>query len=580
MRGKRSNSTVAHGAEAFCFACLLWAPFAGLVVLAVALAAPSPVEAGRTPPGHRMKGACKSEGALRVDVLKGPRWNGWGVDTSQSRFQPKEAAQLAAKDVPRLKLKWAFGFPDEVRSIAQPSVVGGRVFIGSQSGEVYSLDARSGCIAWRFHAESWVRSAVVIGPAKNGLAAYFGDGHANVYAVDASTGVQLWKTRVDDHKFAQITGSPTLAGTTLYAPVSSTEESAAADAGYPCCTFRGSVVALDTASGKPLWKGLTIPETATVRSRGERPVKQFGPSGAAIWSSPTFDAAKNAIYATTGDNYSEPATATSDAILAFEASSGAMLWSRQTTSGDTFNVACQMPVAMDNCPKRIGPDQDFGSSAILVELAGGRRALVAGQKSGVVTAVDPDRGGEILWQKRIGAGGSLGGVQWGMASDGAKIYAAVSDAKFGFAPCGAPGSQPASFNPLICNVMDNKVGGGLHALKIETGEEIWQTAPPGCGGAIGCSPAQSAAVTAIPGVVFSGGLDGHMRAYDARRGRIVWDFDTKRKFRTVNGVPSHGGSIDGPGPVVVGGEVFVTSGSAFLGTIAGNVLLAFTVGGR
>ena len=238
------------------------------------------------------------------------------------------------------------------------------------------------------------------------------------------------------------------------------------------------------------------------------------------------------------------------------------------------------PTARANCPESRGPDFDFGSSAILVELPDGKRALIGGQKSGVVTAIDPDRRGEIIWQKREGGGGSLGGVQRGSATDGTKIYVAVSDAKVGVVAAGTPGAQSWAVNPNFAFLLDSKAGGGLHALKIDTGEEVWQRPHPGCNDAPGCSPAQSAAVSAIPGIVLSAGLDGHIRAYSADDGRIVWDEDTNSEYRTVNGVAARGGSIDGAGAVVVGGVVYVSSGSRFYGTMPGNVLLAYSVEGR
>jgi polyvinyl alcohol dehydrogenase (cytochrome) len=485
-------------------------------------------------------------------------------------------ARLSASDVTRLKLKWAFGFPGATRSVAQPTVVGGRVFIGSQNGSVYSIDAKSGCGQWEYRAGKPVRSAVVIGPHGDSWAAYFGDAGANVHAIDAQTGKTLWKTKVDDHPTAVITGSPTLVGTTLLVPVSSFEEVTGANPSYSCCSFRGSLVALDASTGKILWKTFTIAEEAKPGPTNSAGVQQMGPSGAAIWSAPTFDAVGQRVYATTGDNYSDPPSGTSDAIIAFNVGAGDLAWIRQITSGDAFTIACPAGV---NCPKSNGPDFDFGSSAVLASLPDGKRLLVAGQKSGVVTAVDPDRGGEIVWQKRVGAGSAMGSVQWGVAADDSNVYVAVSDPKLRPVAPGTPGGQTLVFDPSVTLLIDSQAGGGLSALRLETGEEVWRTPHPGCGEVPGCSPAQSAAVTAIPGLVFSGGLDGHLRAYVADNGKIAWDIDTKGDYQTVNGVAAEGGSIDGGGAVVVDGMVYVGSGSGFVGTIPGNVLLAYSVDG-
>ena len=395
-------------------------------------------------------GACPSNSAVAfADPMSEPHWNGWGVDTAQHRFQPAGMARLDPSNVARLKVKWAFGFPDASRAVAQPTVFGGRVFVGSQDGKVYSLDAKSGCTYWEFGAGKGVRSAVVIGPRGAGWAAYFGDQGANVHSVDALTGKTLWRTKADDHPTAVITGSPTLVGATLFVPISSYEEATAANKTVSCCSFRGSLVALDASSGKVLWKTFTIAEPVKPGATNAAGVQQMGPSGAGIWSAPTFDAVSQQVYATTGDNYSDPPTETSDAILALDARSGELSWSRQTTSGDAFNVACKSP-EKENCPKANGPDFDFGSSAVLADLPNGKRILVAGQKSGVVTAIDPDQGGAIVWQKRVGDGGALGGVEWGIAADRGNVYVAVSDVKLAVVALSAPGAQPNIFNPKEC----------------------------------------------------------------------------------------------------------------------------------
>jgi polyvinyl alcohol dehydrogenase (cytochrome) len=550
-------------------------------VLACALCAASAVsawaqEVASVPPNGE---ECPTSGAPLVDALSKPHWNGWGVDASQHRFQPSEMAQLAAEDVPRLKLKWAFGFPGAIIALAPPTIVAGRLFVGSQGGIVYSLDADSGCKYWEFYAAAPVRSAIVIGQHAGGWAIYFGDLSAKVYAVDMMTGKQLWRTRIEEHPSGRVTGSPALVGATLVVPVSSNEEAIGANPSYPCCSFHGSVVALEAMTGRVQWKSYTIVQEAKPTVRNSIGLQMMGPSGAAVWSAPTFDTATRTLYVTTGDNYSDPPTDTSDAILAFNADTGELVWSRQMTTGDAYNIAC-VRTARANCPQSNGPDYDFGASAVLTVLPGGKRALIGAQKSGVVTAVDPDHRGEIIWQKRVGRGGRLGGVQWGVAADESKVYVAVSDVRLDVVPRDVPGARISPLNPTIALLLDNKVGGGLHALNLETGDEMWRTPHPGCNDVPGCSPAQSAAVTVIPGIVFSGGLDSHLRAYSAEDGHIVWDVDTNLEYRTVNGAAAHGGSIDGPGAVVVGGTLYVSSGYSIFGGLPGNVLLAYSVDGR
>jgi polyvinyl alcohol dehydrogenase (cytochrome) len=521
---------------------------------------------------------CAAGGAAFSPRADEPHWNGWGVDPAQSRFQPARMARLSVEDVPKLKLKWAFGYAGANQAYAQPAVVGGRLFVGSVARKVYSLDAQSGCIYWIIDTEFAVRTAISVGANGKGWAAYFGDQHGNVYAADAVTGKLLWKTGLDAHPDVHVTGAPTLVGGRLYVGTSSLEEVSGADPKDECCKFRGSVSSLDAATGKVIWKSYTIPAEPKPVRKNAQGVQLWGPSGAGIWSSPTADLKKHMVYVTTGDNYSDPATDTSDAFMAFDLGTGKLAWSSQAVKGDAYNIDCDIPGEKQmNCPQAKGPDFDFGSSAILVDLLHGRRALIAGAKSGIVYAVDPDAQGKPLWQKRVGRGGSLGGVQWGSAADAKNLYVAVSDVQRRAAPPGSAAGRDSVFG--VPYELDPKVGGGLFALKVESGETAWQTPHPGCEKP-GCSPAQSAAVSAIPGVVFSGGVDGHLRAYSAKDGRIIWDVDTEREYKTVNGVKASGGSLDESGAVIVGGTLFVNSGYFFQGSAPGNVLLAFTVDGK
>lgn len=497
----------------------------------------------------------------------GAPWNGWGVTLSNTRFQSGSGAGFTASEVPRLKLKWAFGFPGDLSANAAPVIAGGRVFVGSDSGTIYSLSAATGCIHWYFQAPSTVRAAMTIGRAGSTYTAFAGDRAGNVYALDAGTGALLWKTKVDRFPLARVTGSPAFYNGRLYVPVASGEEGAGSAINDECCKFRGSVVALDAATGQQIWKTYTIAEEPHPTKKNKAGTQLYGPSGAPIWSSPTIDTKNNRIYVTTGDNYSDPPTRTSDAFLALDLATGKLLWSRQMTSNDAYVVACRMP-DKTNCPDANGPDVDFSSSPILVNLPNGKRALVAGQKSGVVHAVDPDQQGEVLWQARIGEGGSLGGIQWGSAADASNVYVALADVgrvKLWY-------SQNTDVDP--------KHGGGMFALRLSDGKRVWYTPPPGCGDRKRCSPAQSAAVSAIPGVAFSGSVDGHLRAYSTTDGSILWDYDTEGAHGTVNGVSARGGSMDGPGPAIGGGLLVVESGYATNGGMPGNVLLAFSVDGK
>jgi polyvinyl alcohol dehydrogenase (cytochrome) len=520
---------------------------------------------GHEPPATIPQAAFCKDNPTWNDPLSGPHWTGWGADLTNRRFQPAAQAGIPAQDVHRLRLKWAFGFPGDIQAYAQPAAAGGRIFVGSAGRRVYSLNSSTGCIYWTLETEAPVRTAISLDARPWGYVLYFGDIHANVYAADAATGKLLWKVRVDEHSEARITGAPSLSGNRLFVPVSSSEEVSAADPLYECCRFRGSVLALDTTSGATIWRTYTIAGAAQPTRRNKAGTQLWGPSGAAVWSAPTLDLTRHILYAATGDSYSDPPAATADAILALDIESGKILWTRQMTPGDAFNLACPSP-EKTNCPEANGPDFDFGSSPILIELPLGRRMLIAGQKSAIVYALDPDRGGELLWQARVGRGGTLGGIQWGPAADSENVYAAVSDITRKLGPAGL------ELNPAT--------GGGISAVRLRNGEVMWRAAPPGCGDRQPCSPAQSAAVTVIPGVVFSGSSDGHLRAYSASTGRIVWDYDAVRQYSAVNGVAARGGSFDGPGPVIAGGMLFVNSGYGAMGGIPGNVLLAFSVDGK
>jgi polyvinyl alcohol dehydrogenase (cytochrome) len=389
----------------------------------------------------------------------GVSWNGWGVDLQNTRFQPSADARLTAEQVQRLKLKWAFGYPGLFAAYSQPAVKVGRVFVGGPLGQVYALDARTGCTYWVFQALGGVRGAVTIGP---GETAYFGDTRAYVYAVDSKSGNLIWKQQVDDHPLARVTSSVKLYDGRLYLGISSREEWLSASLEYECCTFRGSVVALDAKTGKILWKTHMISAPPKPIRKNSFETQLYGPSGAGVWGSPTIDEKLKVLYVGTGDNYTEPPTELSDSIVALNLQNGTVVWSRQITLGDAFNGGC-LQEDKSSCPKKPGPDFDFGASTIFRTLPSGRRILIAGQKSGTVYALDPDNKGEILWQTKVGGGGVLGGVQWGMASDTDRVFAAVSDIGLN---AGADGFEP---NP--------KAGGGLHAVALADGKKLWDVLP-------------------------------------------------------------------------------------------------------
>jgi polyvinyl alcohol dehydrogenase (cytochrome) len=509
-------------------------------------------------------------------ALGSVQWNGWGRSLDNTRYQPEPA--IRASDVSKLALKWAYGFPSGTE-FGQPTVVDDRVFVTSSSGRLYSLDSKSGCTYWTYDSAAGSRTAVSIGELarakvatlprltrrlkrtlahldviKAPSAAFFGDDTGTVYAVDAQKGTLLWKTQVDAHPLARIVGTPTLYEDHLYVAVSSTEESAAANPSYSCCTFRGSVVALDIAGGRTLWKSYTVLEEPQPTRKTTAGIQEFGPAGAGISSAPTIDVKRSVLYVATGGSPTGVEQSLTDAVVAFDLASGKLRWVKQLVQPDAGTAGA-----------------GFTSSPVLRTLATGNQVLLAGQKSGVVYGLDPDHGGDILWQTKIGdvpggtavggvgpvvasaaVAGADGGVAWGSAADHRNLYVAISGLL----------AQPAN------------ASGSLTALDMTTGAARWHTAAPEPACAWGdrnCSHAQAQAVTVMPGVAFSGAMDGHLRAYSTIDGKIMWDFDTAQDFQSKNGIKASGGPLDHGGATIVNGTVYVNSG---------NALLAFSVAGK
>src|SRR5271156_3218996 len=494
-------------------------------------------------------------------ALGSVQWNGWGRGLDNPRYQPEPA--IRASDVAKLALKWAYGYPG-VTQFGQPTVVDERLFLTSSTGRIYALDAKTGCTYWTYDAAAGSRSAIFIGELgsskravlpkklkrtlahldviKAPSAAFFGDDSGAVYALDAQKGTLLWKSQVDTHPLARILGAPTLYNDRLYVATASTEDEMAGNPGYGCCTFRGSVAALDIGSGRIVWKSYTVLEEPQPTRKNSAGVQEFGPAGAAIVSSPTIDPKRNVLYVATGGSATGLEQSLTDAVAAFDLSDGKLRWVKQLSV------------------KGEAASSGFLSSPILRTLSTGNQIILAGQMSGVVYGLDPDHGGEILWQTRIGAAGAAagsgavpgadarGGIAWGGSADHRNFYAALS----GLA------SQPVN------------ASGSLTALDIKTGVVRWSaSAPqPECAWGGACWHAQAQAVSVMPGVAFSGSMDGHLRAYSTIDGKILWDFDTAKAFQTKNGVRASGGALDHGGATVVNGSVYINSG---------NALLAFSV---
>jgi len=509
--------------------------------------------------------ACTGD-AAKFDFDAPPPFAGWGLTPANTREIPTAVAGLGRANVAKLRLRWAVSFPNAIRMRGAPSVGGGAVFIGSHNGQVYALDAATGCERWRFLAGAEVRTSLVLDVWRKGDRGakprlYFGDLVGNVYALDARDGTLVWRRRVDAHPNAGITATPALHEGRLYVPVSSFEIIRPANPQYDCCTFRGSVVALDAKRGDVLWQTFTIDEPASQRGVNAHGVPRFGPSGAPVWNSPAIDVKRRQLYVATGGNYSAPATATSDAVMALDLASGRIRWIYQGLAGDAWNNACIAPDKA-NCPDKPGPDHDFGANTILAHTTKGGDVVLAGQKTGWVHAVDPVTG-RLRWKQRLGRGGILGGIHFGIAAGRDRVFVPVNDA-----PDGQQHDVPE--RP------------GLYALDIATGRAIWSAPSSGdtCRDLPLCWRGYTQAITVTPELVFAGSSDGWLRVVDADSGALLWQYDTKRSFATVNGNRAHGGSMGGAAaPIALDGRLYVAAGYGFGGQMPGNVLLAFDTDG-
>lgn len=530
---------------------------------------------------RNMPNACASNPPVG-NLASAASWNGWSPNAlTNTRYQAAKAAGLSPAAVSRLRLKWAFGLPATDSAYGQPTIVDGRVFLGSDSGYLYSIDALTGCVHWSFQAQAGLRSTPMIAPASPGsarMAAFFGDIRGNVYSVDASSGELLWKVSVDPHPLSRIMAAVTVYEGRVYVPVANREETTSAGYDYVCCTSRGILVALDAATGRQIWKTYTISEPPSAR-KTSRGVSFLGPSGASVWGPAALDPKRRTVYVSTGNAFSEPDVGRSDAVMAMDMDTGKILWVQQVEHGDVWHnancpsgpppagfpprSAARIPAQRSQaggggeagrgsrparpapppyyyCPEVQGPDWDFSAGVMLVNSPGGGNLVVAGQKSGVVWAFDPDQKGALVWKSDI----SRGEILFGGAADEEHAY-------FGMR------------------------GGALTAVRLKDGLEQWNTY-------IDPQPSMeshrgvSAAVSVVPGVVFVCGLDGTLRAFSTFDGRPLWQYDTTRKIETVNGVPGKGGSIGSGGATIVNGMVYVTSGYiGFLNGQPGNLLLAF-----
>lgn len=494
------------------------------------------------------------------------QWNSAGGNRENTRFQSTEN-KLDVTNVAGLVPKWVVATGGDVS--ATPAVDGTSVYVPDWAGNLYAVDKMTGQITWQVSiptltgvAGDKARATPALTEEKLiiGTQGAFGGG-GKVLAFDKHTGALLWSTTADDHPLAIITQSATIFGGLVYVGVASLEEAIAASPGYPCCSFRGSMLAIDVDTGAIVWKTYMAPE---------------GFSGNAVWgSSPAIDTKRKQLYVATGNNYSVPPDVLDcvaaagddpnlqracmpadnhfDSIMAIDLKTGAVRWATRAVPFDAWTTDC-IPFLGDgsNCPEPAGPDYDFGQAPALFTVkskgSGPSRQLVgAGQKSGQYWALDP-ASGAVVWVTQAGPGGTAGGLQWGSAVDGRRIYTANANS------LAEPWTLPDG----------KEVNSGVwSALDAATGQILWQTSPSGSQNVpvslFGDTPGP---VTTANGVVFGCSMEGHMYALNGATGAELWSFDS-------------GGSCIS-GAAISNGRVYWGSGySNFGGGTPNNKLYAF-----
>jgi len=536
------------------------------------------------------KAAC-SKDRKNVDLKALATVTGFGFDKQNHRHLTAAQSGLKTEDFRGLELAWSMGFSQATTMRSQPAILGNTMFLPvADNSRLFAIDigGDTPCIKWTYQNDVPLRTGAAFGelPLSKRKVVVFSDLAVTVHMLDAETGEELWKQAVGLHPYSLLTGTPIMHADRVYVPVSQYEITVGANDNHECCKSHGAVTALDAVTGKFVWTAHTMEDAKPIRDRGDGQMI-WGPSGAPIWNSPSIDAKRGLLYVGTGEATSEPAHANTDAILAIDLKNGAIRWSFQATAQDIFLTGCGRPAGPPqsntslpanaeganrprtqrlNCPLEAVPrDVDFGASTIIGTTSNGKDVLLAGQKSGTLWALNPDNGA-VIWRQDFGQGSPLGGIHWGIAFDGKRV----------FAPINRPG-RPAG------NEMDKSLKPGIHAVNVDDGKVLWSfAAEPDCSGdrkqrvkSCDSNIGMSGAPTVIDGAVVQGSLDGFLRAFDVSTGELLFKFDTGRQFDTVNGVAANGGAIDAASIVAADGYLFVQSGYGLFGQPPGNVLLAF-----
>jgi polyvinyl alcohol dehydrogenase (cytochrome) len=538
----------------------------------------------------------------------------YGVTNNGNRAQTAEETGLTRDQMKDLEVAWVVAFPQTPTMRSQPVIVGDTLFIAAtDSGRLYALDTNSGCVKWHYVSEMTLRSSLTFAEATDHspAAILMGDAAGFVHAVDARTGRKLWVSEARLNEYNRITGAPVVHDGKVFAPVSAIEVNYAGQDDYECCKGQGAVIAFDLATGKKLWTGTTM-EPAQKTRLSRTGTQQWGPSGAIIWSTPIVDPKRNVIYAGTGENVSWPATDTSDAIIAYDMTTGDKRWVFQATKADIWNYACGRRAANCDWPGEYhSPDHDFGATSMLIKRQDGSELVIAGQKSGVVWALNPDDG-QLVWSNKVGRGSANGGVHWGMAFDGTRIFVPNNDSNRPAAPDENPAWGPGI---SAVNAMTGEIewsyknnardcGQDLPVAKASVPAPEWRiqrvTAPVLPTPRVATPPLSAEALAAlrasntnpcrlgmspppllVDGAVVTGTTQGMLRIFDGKTGDVLFEYMTNRDFpTTVNKVEGHGGGLDSAPYIAGDGTLFVQSGYARFGEPPGNVLIAFRPKGR
>ncbi len=507
----------------------------------------------------------------KVDLSMPATVAGFGFDLRNHRHLTAQQAGITTADFRHLELAWALAFPRATTMRAQAAVVGSTLFLPvADASQLYAIDiAQRPCLKWIYKSDVPLRTGVGFGalPGSGRKVLVFADVGTRIHMIDAATGAPIWKHAVHLTSLSNTTGTPVLLGARVYVPLSASEINVGADAGHLCCTTHGAVIALDAHTGQEIWTVHTMADAKPIRDRGDGQM-MWGPSGAPIWTSPAIDEKRGVLYVGTGEATSAPAAPTTDSVLAIDLATGAIRWRFQATADDIFLTGCLVRHDGLNCPHEGRLlDHDFGASIVLARRADGHDVVLAGQKSGTLYALDPDAQGKVLWQHSFGAGSPIGGIHWGLAFDGARVFAPMNTFP------GADGKDPGEL-------------AGLHAVAVDSGTVLWSYYPqPDCSGDRKARVRTCATVTGmtgapavIAGAVVEGSADGFLRAFDANTGELLFQYDTTQPLITANGVPGKGGALDNASIVAANGYLFVNSGYGIIGgQTPGNLFLAFHV---